>query len=205
MLPLQRYKREEIMALLRFFKSNISNILFVLIVGIMFFSADARTLLIKGLMSTGLYNADAPSSALALNKSIPDDLAFRSQDGDLIKLSENKGKIYFINFWATWCPPCRAEMPSINSLYSKIKNKEKINFIMVDVDNKIASSVKYMKRNSFELHVYSAESAIPEHIFSGSLPTTVIVGPKGDIVFQHSGMANYDNVEMLNFLNALSR
>lgn len=193
------------MGLLRVIKSNIGNILFVLFAGIMFFSADARTLLIKGLMSTGLYNADAPSEKLKISKSVPSDLAFRSEDGELLKLSENKGEVYFINFWATWCPPCRAEMPSINSLSSKIKNKDKVNFIMVDVDNKIASSVKFMKKHSYQLKVYSSESVIPEHIFSGTLPTTVIVGPKGDIVFQHSGMADYDNAEMLNFLNALSR
>ena len=193
------------MGFLRVIKSNIGNILFVLFAGIMFFSADARTLLIKGLMSTGLYNADAPSEKLKISKSVPSDLAFRSEDGELLKLSENKGEVYFINFWATWCPPCRAEMPSINSLSSKIKNKDKVNFIMVDVDNKIASSVKFMKKHSYQLKVYSSESVIPEHIFSGTLPTTVIVGPKGDIVFQHSGMADYDNAEMLNFLNALSR
>ncbi len=193
------------MGLLRVIKSNIGNILFVLFAGIMFFSADARTLLIKGLMSTGLYNADAPSEDLKISKSVPSDLAFRSEDGELLKLSENKGEVYFINFWATWCPPCRAEMPSINSLSSKINNKDKVNFIMVDVDNKIASSVKFMKKHSYQLNVYSSESAIPEHIFNGTLPTTVIIGPKGDIVFQHSGMADYDNAEMLNFLNTLSR
>ena len=193
------------MGLLRIVKSNIGNILFVLFAGIMFFSADARTLLIKGLMSTGLYNADAPTKDLTISKSVPPDLTFRSEDGELLKLGENKGEVYFINFWATWCPPCRAEMPSINSLSSKIKNKDKVNFIMVDVDNKIASSVKFMKKHSYQLKVYSSESVIPEHIFSGTLPTTVIVGPKGDIVFQHSGMADYDNAEMLNFLNALSR
>jgi len=193
------------MGFLKLVKTNIGNILFVLFAGIIFFSADAKTLMIKGLMSTGLYNADAPSTIVKSSKSIPDDLTFRSQDGELLNLSENKGEVYFINFWATWCPPCRAEMPSINSLYSKIKNKDKINFIMVDVDNKMSSSVKYMKKHSYELKVYSSASAIPENIFSGALPTTVIIGPKGDIVFQHSGMADYDNVEMINFLNALSR
>ncbi len=193
------------MGLLKFVKSNIGNILFVLFAGIMFFSSDARTLMIKGLMSTGLYNADVPYSNSKTSNSIPDDMAFRSEDGELLKLSEKKGQVYFINFWATWCPPCRAEMPSINSLSSKIKYKDKINFIMVDVDNKIASSVSYMKKNAYELKVYSSASAIPEHIFGGTLPTTVIIGPKGDIVFQHSGMADYDNPEMLNFLNTLSR
>ena len=193
------------MSLLKFLKSNINNLLFLGVLSVMLISADARILLIKGLMSTGLYNAEVPSTSTAIKTNIPDDLTFKSQDGDLIKLSENKGKVYFINFWATWCPPCRAEMPSINSLYSKIKNKDKIDFIMVDVDNNIPSSVKYMERKSFNLKVYSSESPIPESIFNGTLPTTLIVGPQGNIVFKHSGMANYDNAKMINFLNALSK
>ena len=86
------------MQLLRVIKSNIGNILFVLFAGIMFFSADARTLLIKGLMSTGLYNASAPSKVLTSSKSIPSDLTFRSEDGEILKPGENKGEVYFINF-----------------------------------------------------------------------------------------------------------
>jgi thiol-disulfide isomerase/thioredoxin len=193
------------MGLLKFIKANISNILFVLFALIIFLSTDARTFLIQGLMSTGLYNAKAPSSTEVKSNSIPYDLSFKSEDGDILKLSENKGEVYFINFWATWCPPCRAEMPSINSLQSKISNKDKVNFIMVDVDNKIPSSVNYMQKNNYQLKVYSILSAIPENIFSGTLPTTVIIGPNGDIVFQHSGMADYDTKEMLNFINTLSK
>lgn len=172
--------------------------------GFVFFNADAKTLLIKGLMSTGLYNADAPEPADNLPRSLPPEMNFRSEDGQLINLSENKGKVFFINFWATWCPPCRAEMPSINALYSKVKNKDKVIFIMVDVDNKIASSVKFMKNRSYQLQVYSSESVIPEQIFNGSLPTTLIIDAEGNIVFHHTGMADYDNPEMINFLNTLS-
>jgi len=193
------------MGLLKFIKSNISNILFATAALIIFLSADARTILIQGLMSTGLYNAKAPSSNLTKSKSIPYDLSFKSENGDILNLAENKGKVYFINFWATWCPPCRAEMPSINSLQSKISHKDKVNFIMVDVDNKIKSSVNYMTKHNYQLKVYSTLSTIPENIFSGTLPTTLIVGPNGDIVFQHSGMADYDTKEMLNFINTLSR
>jgi thiol-disulfide isomerase/thioredoxin len=193
------------MGLLKFIKSNISNILFVAAALIIFLSADAKTILIKGLMSTGLYNAKAPSSKQTKSKSIPYDLSFKSENGDILNLSENKGKVYFINFWATWCPPCRAEMPSINSLQSKINHKDKVNFIMVDVDNKITSSVNYMTRHNYQLKVYSTVSAIPENIFSGTLPTTLIVGPNGDILFQNSGIADYDTKEMLNFINTISR
>jgi len=193
------------MILFRFLKSNLSHLAFILFALILFFSMDARVLMIKGLMGIGLYHVEAPAKPQGYSGSVPTDLAFRSHDGKLITISEHKGEVYFINFWATWCPPCRAEMPSINSLSTKIQNKEKVHFIMVDVDNKISNSVKYMKRNSFGLTVYSIESPIPEYIFSGTLPTTIIVGPKGDIVFQHSGLADYDNFEMLNFINTLSR
>lgn len=205
MVPCRYYKEKQNMVLLNYIKTNISTVLFILFMGILFFNADARTLLIKGLMSTGLYNASAPSGSDGPEHVIPEDLTFRSEDGEVLNLSSNNGEVYFINFWATWCPPCRAEMPSINSLSAKVKNKDRINFIMVDVDNKISSSVKFMRKNSFQLKVYSSESAIPEHIFNGTLPTTVIVGPKGNIVFRHTGMADYDNPEMINFLNTLSQ
>jgi len=193
------------MGLLKFIKSNISNILFAIAALIIFLSTDAKTILIKGLMSTGIYNAKAPYSKQTKSKSIPYDLSFKSENGDILNLAENKGKVYFINFWATWCPPCRAEMPSINSLQSKIYNKDKVNFIMVDVDNKITSSVNYMTKHNYKLKVYSTVSAIPENIFSGTLPTTLIVGSNGDILFQHSGIADYDTKEMLNFINTISK
>jgi thiol-disulfide isomerase/thioredoxin len=96
-------------------------------------------------------------------------------------------------------------MPSINKLASKVENKDKISFIMVDVDNKMDTSVKYMKKNSFNLQVYASVSPIPEQIFNGILPTTVIIGPDGTIVFHHTGMANYNTTEMINLLNTLSR
>lgn len=191
------------MKFLKYIRSNISNLLFILFITVIFFSTDARTMLIRGIMFTGLFNAEASADTerSISNRKIPAGMTFRSEDGQLIDLSENKGKVYFLNFWATWCPPCRAEMPSINALASKIKNKDKIEFIMIDVDNKIEASVKYMKKHSYNLKVYTSETPIPVQIFNGTLPTTAIIGPDGSIVFHHTGMADYNNKEMINFLN----
>lgn len=193
------------MELGKYIKSNISTILLVLFTSIVFFSTDARTLLIQGMMRIGLYHASPEYKNPDSPQSVPSTFKFRSEDGELLDINANKGEIYFINFWATWCPPCRAEMPSINALSSKIKNKNNIHFIMVDVDNKISSSVKFMRKHSYDLKVYSVESVLPEYIFNGTLPSTLIIGPNGTIVFKHTGMADYDNAEMLNFLNAMSR
>ena len=195
------------MKIVQYIRSNIGNVIFIIITAIVFFNADARTLLIRGFMLTGLFNAEVSTETQKpdLNRLAPAGMTFRKENGELLNLSENKGKVYFINFWATWCPPCRAEMPSINKLASKIEKKDKISFIMVDVDNKMNESVKYMQKNSFNLQVYSSVSPIPEQIFNGTLPTTIIIGPHGNIVFHHTGMADYNTTEMINFLNTLSR
>ena len=195
------------MKIVQYIRSNIGNVIFIIITAIVFFNTDARTLLIRGFMLTGLFNAEVSTETQKpdLNRLAPAGMTFRKENGELLNLSENKGKVYFINFWATWCPPCRAEMPSINKLASKIEKKDKISFIMVDVDNKMNESVKYMQKNSFNLQVYSSVSPIPEQIFNGTLPTTLIIGPDGNIVFHHTGMANYNTTEMINLLNMLSR
>jgi thiol-disulfide isomerase/thioredoxin len=195
------------MKLLNYLKANIGNLFFVLLISILFFSTDARAFLIRGLMFTGLFNAEASveTEESVSSKAIPPPMIFRSENGEIINTAERNGKVYFINFWATWCPPCRAEMPSINTLASKIKNKDKVEFIMVDVDAKVKSSVAYMKTNSFNLKVYTSESGIPENIFGGSLPTTAIIGPDGTLVFHHTGMADYNNQKMIDFLNTLSK
>ena len=195
------------MKIVQYIRSNIGNVIFIIITAIVFFNTDARTLLIRGFMLTGLFNAEVSTETQKpdLNRLAPAGMTFRKENGELLNLSENKGKVYFINFWATWCPPCRAEMPSINKLASKIEKKDKISFIMVDVDNKMNESVKYMQKNSFNLQVYSSVSPILEQIFNGTLPTTIIIGPHGNIVFHHTGMADYNTTEMINFLNTLSR
>ena len=195
------------MKIVQYIRSNIGNVIFIIITAIVFFNADARTLLIRGFMLTGLFNAEVSTETKkpVLNRSVTTGMTFRKEDGELLNLPENKGKVYFINFWATWCPPCRAEMPSINKLASKIEKKDKISFIMVDVDNKMDASVKYMNKHSFNLQVYASVSPIPEQIFNGTLPTTLIIGPHGNIVFHHTGMADYNTTEMINFLNTLSR
>lgn len=74
---------------------------------------------------------------------------------------------------------------------------------MVDVDNKMDASVRFMEKRKMNLQVYNAVSAIPDTLFNGTLPTTVIINSEGKIVFRHSGMADYDSPEMINFINTL--
>ena len=193
------------MKLIQKVKDNIGSIIVVIIFGIIFLSADAKTFVIKGLMKTGLYNAGIPENK-EINESakmVPAGLAFVDANGKLVNLSDQKGKVVFINFWTTWCPPCRAEMPSINALHQKIKNNDQIVFLMVDADSKLEEAKKFMDNHSYYLPVFAAATDIPNEIFAGSLPTTLILDKQGRIVFQHAGMASYDKPEMLEFINDL--
>ncbi len=65
------------------------------------------------------------------------DVSFLGENGQTVTLSSLRGKVVFINFWATWCPPCKVEMPGINRLKKSFKGNDQIVFLMVDVDGNL--------------------------------------------------------------------
>lgn len=131
------------------------------------------------------------------------EITFANDKGEKTMLSGLKGKVVFINFWATWCPPCVAEMPSINTLYKRYKNHDKIVFIMVDVDAQIEKSTNFMVKNNYELPLYIPASQIPSDFLSGAIPTTVIINKKGKMVGRIEGGREYDSPEVYEALDAL--
>lgn len=190
--------------------SNISTAILVLFLLAMFFSPDLKGRVIQGLMKIGFFQPDIPKEVAGKeSKAVPavqiPEVSFKDVTGRNIKLSELKGKVVFLNFWATWCPPCIAEMPSINKLRAKYKNNEKVVFLLVDVDSKIDASTAFMKKRKFDLPVYLPASEIPQEYFSGSMPTTVILDPTGAIAFHHVGGADYENPEVSAFIDKLSK
>ncbi len=192
-----------------FTKSNIITALMMVFVLALLISPQFKVIISQGLMKIGLFQPRIPirsneaGSSLTPSTESVRELVFKNENGTKISLSDHKGKVIFINFWTTWCPPCRAEMPSINSLYEKVGKNNKVLFLMVDADNKLTESAKFMKKRSFQLPVVAIASAIPEQIFAGSLPTTLIISPTGEIVFRHEGMADYDNTEIINLINGM--
>jgi thiol-disulfide isomerase/thioredoxin len=197
------------MIISRFIRANWGSILFLLILGTIYFSVEARTFLIRGLMRTGLFKADIKDNRIKLVNSksweVPSGITFTDAKGREVKLVDRRGKVMFINFWTTWCPPCRAEMPSINSLQGKLKNNKNVGFYMVDADSKTSTAVKFMNGKNYTLPVYSPSSYLPPEIFDGNLPTTLVVDREGRIVYHHIGAANYDDPDFLKFIEDLSR
>ena len=114
-----------------------------------------------------------------------------------------KGKVVFINFWATWCPPCKAEMPSIQSLYDKFKGNDNIVFLLVEIDGDIDGAKSFMKDGGLNLPVVYKKSDIPEAWLSDAIPTTVMLDKAGNIAAQEKGMYDYSTKEVENFLKEL--
>jgi thiol-disulfide isomerase/thioredoxin len=173
------------------------------------FSVDAKAWLISGLMNIGLFQPDIPSDSSLVtgnnqyNQPDLPEISFKDGQGNQVSLSSLHGKVVFINFWATWCPPCIAEMPTINKLYSKFKNNEGIAFIMVDVDNDYAASKKFMDKHKFALPLYVPVGNIPSTFLTGSIPTTVIINKEGKMMLKHEGAANYANPGVADLLQEL--
>ena len=184
--------------------SNIAAVAMAAFVIAMFFSPELKGKVIQGLMRVGLFQPDVkPDVNVNSSASAAGDAAFRDQNGVVVQLSDLKGKVVFLNFWASWCPPCIAEMPSIDKLHTKYKNQDGIVFLMVDVDGKIESSLDFMRKRDFKLPVYVPASATPVAYFSGSMPTTVILNKSGDIVFQHIGAADYTSSNISTLIDKL--
>lgn len=158
-------------------------------------SAMAQMLVIKmGILNVDVGEDKSPASF---------DYGFALKDlsGNKVSFLDYKGKVLFINLWATWCGPCRAEMPGIQSLSEKLKG-EQIEFVMLSVDKEAAlPKVKtYLEDNQFTFPVFMPNGYLPEQFQVPSIPTTFIVGKNGKILMKEVGTRNYDTNKMIDFL-----
>lgn len=132
------------------------------------------------------------------------DFSVRDLEGNIIDVNDLKGKVIFLNLWATWCRPCRVEMPSIQRLYNSV-DQHRIAFVILSLDQPGSQSKvgRFARNNGFTFPVYLPEGPLPRLLRVPTIPTTFIVGPDGMIKSRKAGLANYDTEEMRAFLNDL--
>ncbi len=153
-------------------------------------------------METGVMDASADEPAVA--KKFNYNFTIKDLNGNVIDVKEFKGKTIFLNLWATWCGPCRMEMPSIQNLYNQVDN-EKIMFIMLSIDQQrdLGKVKSYIKDKEFTFPVYTPASILPNQLQVGMIPTTFVIDPEGRIVASERGAANYDTPEFKALLEKL--
>ena len=122
------------------------------------------------------------------------------QNGEQFNLEHSKGKVVFINFWATWCPPCIAEMPSIDALYKDYNDK--IVFLLVSDEPKEVIKA-FNDKNNFSFNFYNSVSPAPSSFKTRSIPRTFIVDKSGNIVMDKGGAANWNSETVRTTLDKL--
>lgn len=151
------------------------------------------------LLWTGLMNPDT-EVVQSDQKSANYNLPLLTLDGKNSSLADFKGETIFLNFWATWCPPCIAEMPNIQSLYDELSEEKNIRFVMVSLDEDHQKATNYIDRKDYTMPVYFLNGRKPGSYNSTVVPTTYVISPEGNIVLERRGMANYHSEEFKQFL-----
>jgi len=125
-----------------------------------------------------------------------------NSDGEQVTLGSYEGKPVFLNFWATWCPPCVAELPEIEKSYRK--HWEKVAYLLVtDQEPEVVEA--FMEKHGYDLPVTYAVEAPPPSLQHGSIPTTYILSPEGKIVVRKTGAVNWDSRGTERIFEALVR
>jgi thiol-disulfide isomerase/thioredoxin len=122
------------------------------------------------------------------------------EDSGVISMEKFRGKPLFLNFWATWCPPCIAEMPSIQKLYDDYKDK--LFFVLI---SKEAPEVieKFMEKHEYDLPFYTLRSNVPAIFESSTIPATYFVGASGRILISKTGAARWNSNKMRRLIDDL--
>jgi thiol-disulfide isomerase/thioredoxin len=133
--------------------------------------------------------------------------AFRldSMAGKPVSLDQYKGQVVMINFWATWCGPCRTEMPLLEKLHAKYKP---MGFTMIGVnvepDSSLAAKWLASTPVSFPI-LFDTKSEVSKLYSVAGMPSTVIIDRKGNLRWLHRGYKAGDENEYLNQIRALVR
>ena len=110
--------------------------------------------------------------------------------GKRMNLNSFKNQVVFINTWATWCPPCIAEMPEIQELYTDYKDK--VTFLMVSGDAK-EDIEAFMNTERYTFKNYTSISATPKNLNSTSIPYTIVLDKEGYIRVDKVGSAQWNH------------
>ena len=129
----------------------------------------------SSLASSGLEGQPAP------------DFALKSSTGENLRLSEYRGDVVMINFWATWCGPCRQEMPLLDQLYSRYQ-RVGFNLLGVNIDDDSRRAMRMIEELGVNFPVlFDARKEVSELYEVDAMPVTVIVDREGTVRYVHHG------------------
>lgn len=112
-------------------------------------------------------------------------------------------KLVFLNFWGTWCAPCREEWPTIQDLYEA--RKDKIDFVLIAMQDKEEDVVKFMKEKGYTAPVYIAQSPVSKNILPKSFPTTFLLDKNGRILLKEDASKDWNSKSVNDFIDNVTQ
>jgi len=107
--------------------------------------------------------------------------------GKTVSLEELKGKVVFVDFWATWCPPCRASIPAVEALYEKYKDNDDVCFIGINLSEDKETVSKFVKREGIQYLVLLSNNKVITDYKIRSIPAFFIIDKEGNIANKYLG------------------
>ncbi len=176
-------------------KKFFSNAIFVIAIGLLIYSPTRIWLLRQIAFSPSVENVKDRATINDYNWQL------NGLNSENINFKELKGKVVFVNFWATWCPPCRAELPMIQKLYNDYKDK--VAFVFVTNENREKVSV-FFKKNNYNLPVYNSASKPPkEFLKTNSIPSSFLIDKNGSVIIEKVGAADWNSSKTRNVIDKI--
>lgn len=130
------------------------------------------------------------------------DWEVKSVGGGERSFTEFKGKVVFLNFWATWCAPCIAELPGLERMYHRLKNEGIVFAFVSDEEEPVVK--KFLNDHKHTIPVYIIRAKPPEVFQTPGIPATFVVDKKGAIVLKVLRSAKWDDESVIAYLRKLT-
>jgi thiol-disulfide isomerase/thioredoxin len=148
----------------------------------------------------GCKNANKSTEVQELPEKLVDRIQLVDLDGKEIPLASLKGKTVFLNYWATWCRPCLAEMPDIDKAAKLLKDE---NFIFLAASDEDLDKIKqFAAKSEFSFQIVQSKRSVFDLDIS-ALPTTMIINAEGEIVYNEVGVRDWSSEKEINNLRKL--
>ena len=137
------------------------------------------------------------------NRTLPS-ISLEDLKGKKVDLKGFKGKVIFLNFWATWCGPCKEEMPSMETLYQQFKDRNFV-FLAISVDYEGSKPVReFIEKNRYTFPVLVDQKSETLDIFEVTeIPTTFVIDKQGKMIGKTIGPRNWNSSEIVSYLTQL--
>jgi peroxiredoxin len=129
------------------------------------------------------------------------DWTLQTLDGENVTLGDFQGQVVFLTLWATWCGPCKRELPHVQALHDSLSS-EGVAFLLVSRE-KPETVMEFLETEEYDLPFYTRTGDLPADLYSRAVPTTFIIDSQGTVVINERGARAWDDESAIAFLRRL--